>query len=98
MYRCLGNERRGLLEMKPRTFKFIVERHRYGYLAYPLGLKGVVMGQGDSFGAALHDAKSALQAHIEAFGTAVLDDDNQADAAYVAEAEVNVAESRRGEA
>jgi hypothetical protein len=88
MYRCLGNEKCGLIEMKPRTFKFIVERHRYGYLAYPLGLKGVVMGQGDSFGAALHDAKSAVhdaksavQAHIEAFGTAVLDDDNQADAA-----------------
>jgi len=31
-----------------RTLKFIVERHSDGYLAYPLGLRGVVMGQGGS--------------------------------------------------
>jgi predicted RNase H-like HicB family nuclease len=86
--------KRGLLKMTPRTFRFIVERHSDDYLAYPLGLKGVVVGQGDSFEAALHDAESALQAHIEAFGAEALDDENKVDAAYVAEADVNVAESQ----
>jgi predicted RNase H-like HicB family nuclease len=52
-----------------RTLKFIVERHSDGYLAYPLGSRGVVMGQGDSYEEALLDAKSAAQAHIQAFGT-----------------------------
>jgi predicted RNase H-like HicB family nuclease len=51
-----------------RNLKFIVERHKDGYLAYPLGLRGVVMGQGDSYEEALLDAKSAAAAHIEAFG------------------------------
>lgn len=29
-----------------RRFKIIVEKHPDGYVAYPLGLKGVVVGQG----------------------------------------------------
>ena len=80
--------------MTLRTFKFIVERHSDGYLAYPLGLTGVVMGQGDSFEAALYGAKSAVRAHIEAFGAQTLEDDYEVDAAYVAEACVVVAKSR----
>ena len=32
-----------------RQFKVIVERHTDGYVAYPLGLKGVVVGQGDTY-------------------------------------------------
>ena len=31
----------------PRQFKIVVERHADGYIAYRLGLKGVVVGQGD---------------------------------------------------
>ena len=73
-----------------RTLKFIVERHSDGFLAYPLGLKGVVMGQGDSYEAALADAKSAAQFHIESFGTEAFDDDNDVEAAYVAEGNIVV--------
>jgi predicted RNase H-like HicB family nuclease len=73
-----------------RTLKFIVERHSDGFLAYPLGLKGVVMGQGDSYDEALLDAKSAAQAHIEAFGADAFDDDSDVEAAYVAEGTVAV--------
>jgi len=29
-----------------RQYKIIVEKHPDGYVAYPLGLKGVVVGQG----------------------------------------------------
>lgn len=48
--------------------KFIVEQHSDGYIAYPLGLKGVVIGQGDTRDAALADAKSAANFHCETFG------------------------------
>ena len=32
-----------------KSFKIIVEKHADGYVAYPLGLKGVVVGQGDTY-------------------------------------------------
>jgi predicted RNase H-like HicB family nuclease len=73
-----------------RTLKFIVERHSDGFLAYPLGLRGVVMGQGDSYDTALADAKSAAQFHIETFGTDAFDEDSDVEAAYVAEGNIAV--------
>ena len=32
-----------------RQYKIIVEKHPDGYVAYPLGLKGVVVGEGDTY-------------------------------------------------
>ena len=55
--------------------KIIVEKHPDGYVAYPLGLKGVVVGEGDTYEEALADAKSAAQFHIETFGGDALDDE-----------------------
>ena len=49
-------------------FKIVVEQHPDGYVAYPLGLNGVVVGQGDTYEAALLDVKSAIRFHIETFG------------------------------
>ena len=69
-----------------RTFKFVVEKHSDGYVAYPLGFKGVVVGQGDSYEEALADAKSAARFHLETFGPDALDADGDVQAAYVAEA------------
>jgi len=54
-----------------RQFKIIVEKHPDGYVAYPLGLKGVVVGEGDTYEEALADVKSAIQFHIETFGLGV---------------------------
>jgi predicted RNase H-like HicB family nuclease len=51
-----------------RQYKIIVEKHSDGYVAYPLGLKGVVVGQGDTYEEALTDVKSAIRFHIESFG------------------------------
>lgn len=48
--------------------KFIVEQHADGYKAYPLGLQGAVVGEGDTADQALSDAKSAAKFHIETFG------------------------------
>jgi predicted RNase H-like HicB family nuclease len=52
-----------------RTFKFVVEKRSNGYVAYPLGFKGVVVGQGESCEEALADARSAASFHIETFGS-----------------------------
>lgn len=51
-----------------KHFKIIVEKHPDGYVAYPLGLKGVVIGEGDSYEDAFADVKSAIRFHIETFG------------------------------
>lgn len=48
--------------------KIIIEKHPEGYVAYPLGLKGVVVGEGDNYEDALNDVKSAIHFHIETFG------------------------------
>jgi len=48
-----------------KQYKVIVEKHSDGYVAYPLGLKGVVVGQGDTYEEALADVKSAIKFHNE---------------------------------
>ncbi len=68
-----------------RQYKVIVEKHPDGYVAYPLGLKGVVVGQGDTYEEALSDVKSAIHFHIETFGEDVLDIDPPILEAFVAE-------------
>ncbi len=42
------------------------------YVSYPVGLKGVIIWQSDSYEAALMDVKSAIALHIETFGKDVL--------------------------
>ena len=69
-----------------KQYKVIVEKHPDGYVAYPLGLKGVVVGEGDSYEEALSDVKSAIRFHIETFGASVLDVDSPVLEAFVAEA------------
>jgi predicted RNase H-like HicB family nuclease len=50
------------------SLKIIIEKHEEGYVSYPLGLKGVVLGQGDTYDEALSDVQSAIKFHIETFG------------------------------
>jgi predicted RNase H-like HicB family nuclease len=73
-----------------RKLKIIVERHEDGYVAYPIGLKGVVVGEGDTYEEALADVKSAIDFHIETFGVEVLEDDSPVLEAFAAEAGVAV--------
>ena len=70
--------------------KIIVEKHPDGYVAYPLGLKGVVVGQGDTYEEALSDVKSAIRFHVGTFGKDVLDVEPPILEAFVAEAGVEV--------
>lgn len=71
-----------------RQYKIIVEKHPDGYVAYPLGLKGIVVGQGDTYEEALSDVKSAIRFHIESFGENVLEAEPPVLEVFVAEAKV----------
>jgi predicted RNase H-like HicB family nuclease len=73
-----------------RQFKIVVEKHPDGYVAYPLNLKGVVVGEGDTYEEAWADVKSAIQFHIETFGAEALEDDPPILEVFVAEAGVAV--------
>ena len=66
--------------------KIIVEKHPDGYVAYPLGLKGVAVGQGDTYEEALADVKSTIAFHIETFGPEVLEIEPPLLEAFIAEA------------
>jgi len=68
-----------------RQCKIVVEKHADGYVAYPLGLKGVVVGQGDSYEEALADVRSAIRFHVETFGAEVFDEESPVLEAFVAE-------------
>lgn len=71
-----------------RRFKIVVEKHPDAYVAYPLGLKGVVVGQGDTYEAALADVTSAIEFHIETFGPEGIEGDSSVLEAFIAEAGV----------
>jgi len=73
-----------------RQFKIVVEKTSDGYVAYPLGLKGVVVGQGDTYEQALSDVKSAIRFHIETFGSEMLEMEPPVLEAFIAETGVNV--------
>lgn len=75
---------------KLKDLKVIVEKHSDGYVAYPLGLKGVVVGQGDTYDEALADAKSATLFHIETFGTDAFKSELPILEAFVAEMRVSL--------
>ena len=69
-----------------RQFKIVVEKHSDGYVAYPLGLRGTVVGEGNTYEDVLADVKSAIRFHIETFGDEVLGEDTALIEAFIAEA------------
>ena len=69
-----------------KQFKIIVEQHSDGFVAYPLGMKGVVVGEGDTYEEAMSDVESAIRFHIETFGDQALDSDSPVLDAFLAEA------------
>jgi predicted RNase H-like HicB family nuclease len=73
-----------------KQFKIVAEKHSDGYVAYPPGLKGVVVGEGDTYEESLTDVKSAIASHIETFGIEVLESESPILEAFIAEAGVVV--------
>ena len=73
-----------------KQLKIIVEKHPDGYVAYPLGIKGVVVGEDDTYEEALADIKSAITFHIQTFGVDVAEGEPPVLEAFVAETRVAV--------
>lgn len=73
-----------------QEFKVVVEKHSDGYVAYPLGLKGVVVSEGDSYEEVLSNVKSAIKFHIETFGNELFEEEEPVIEAFIAEAGVSV--------
>jgi predicted RNase H-like HicB family nuclease len=72
-----------------KQIKIIIEKRSDGYVAYPVGIKGIVVGEGDTYEEALKDVQSALKFHIETFGADMLDgEDGPVLEAFVAETTV----------
>ena len=59
-----------------KNIKIIVEKHPDGYIAYPLGIQGVVVGEGDTYEEALNDVRPAILFHIETFGESLLESES----------------------
>ena len=83
----MGRSRSASGRAMERQIKVIVEKHPEGYVAYPLGVKGVVVGQGESYREALEDVQSAIAFHVETFGPeAIVDGETPIVEVFVAEA------------
>jgi predicted RNase H-like HicB family nuclease len=51
-----------------QPIKIIIEKHLDGYVAYPIGIKCIGVGEGDTYEETLADVKSAIRFHLETFG------------------------------
>jgi predicted RNase H-like HicB family nuclease len=71
-----------------KNIKVVVEKHLDGYVAYPLGMKGVVVGEGDTYEEAFADVKSAIRFHMETFGPDAFEEDTSVLEVFVTEATV----------
>ncbi len=76
------------------SIKVVIEHHEDGYVGYPLGFtRGAIVGQGDTYVAALRDTESAIRFFIEHYGKAKffehLEEGNPAMDAYIAEASIS---------
>jgi predicted RNase H-like HicB family nuclease len=72
-----------------KQFKIVIEKHPDGYVAYPIGVVGAIVGQGDTYEEALSDVKSAIACYIEIFGKEMLEDTPSVEV-FIAEAGVAV--------
>lgn len=56
-----------------KHIKIVIEKHPDGFVTYPLGMKGVVVGQRDTSKEAIVDVKSAIKSHAESFSAYVFE-------------------------
>lgn len=71
-----------------KSLKIVVEKHPDCYVAYPLGIEGVIVGEGETYNEALADVQSAIKFHVETFGEETLIEQSPVLEAYLAEAVV----------
>lgn len=63
--------------------KILIEKHTAGYVAYPVGMWGVIVGEGDTYDEAVADVTSAIRFHIKTFGKNTFSDNDIEDARLV---------------
>lgn len=68
-----------------KQVKIVVEKHPDTYVAYPIGIKGIIVGEGNSCESAIADVKSAIQFHIDTFGAESLEIDPPILEVFIAE-------------
>lgn len=73
-----------------KNLKIVVEKHADGYVAYPLGLKSVIVGEGDTYEEAVADAASAIRFHIDTFGAGDFETDSPVLEAFITETGIEV--------
>ena len=73
-----------------KQFRIILEKKSDGYVAYPLGIKGALVGEGDTYKEALADVKSAIRCYIEVFGKQTMENESPAIETFLVEAEVAI--------
>jgi predicted RNase H-like HicB family nuclease len=73
-----------------KQFRIIIEKHPDSYVASPLGIKGAVVGEGDTYEEALADAKSAIRCYIQVFGKETMENESPAIETFLVEAEVAI--------
>jgi predicted RNase H-like HicB family nuclease len=71
------------------SLKIVIEKHPDGYVAYPIGVIGAIIGQGDTYEEALSDVKSAINCYIKEFGQELLEDLPSVEV-FIAEAGVSI--------
>ncbi|MFU8890878.1 MAG: type II toxin-antitoxin system HicB family antitoxin [Anaerosomatales bacterium] len=55
-----------------QPIRIVIEQHSDGFVAYPLGMTGAVVGEGPDAQSALSDVRSAIRFHVETFGPKAL--------------------------
>jgi predicted RNase H-like HicB family nuclease len=73
-----------------KQFKIIIEKHSDGYIAFPIGIEGVVVGEGDTYEDALKDVQSAIKFHIETFGKEIVNSEPKILDAYLTETQIEI--------
>lgn len=58
----------------PQKISIVVERHVEGFVAYPVNVRGVIVGEGDTAIEALQNVLSAIEFHCETFGASIFDE------------------------
>jgi hypothetical protein len=73
-----------------KDVKIIMEQHPDGFVAYPFGLRGVIVGEVETRAEAIADVTSAIQFHVATFGVREIEMDEPLLAVLIADTQVAV--------
>lgn len=73
-----------------QKLKIVISKQEDGYVGYPIGLEGAVVGEGNTYEEALENTKSAIRFHIKTFGPKVLRNTELPQEAFIAETELSI--------